>query len=69
MDYMEGLDPSTGLMIVGGPYTEILKNYAQNHDLEDRIIFTGMVPMDEVPGYYHILDVFVHRHRLPKHRV
>ena len=60
MEYMEGLDPSIRLMIVGGgPYTEILKNYAQNHDLEDRIIFTGMVPMDEVPGYYHMVDVFV----------
>lgn len=60
IDYLGSTDPGVRLMIVGGgPYQEILKDHAKAAGLEQRIIFTGMIPPEDVPGYYHLADVFV----------
>lgn len=48
------------LMIVGGgPYLTNLKKLAYSLQLEDRIVFTGMVPSNEIYKYYQLGDVFV----------
>lgn len=58
--YLGNVDETIRLVIVGGgPYQEILQEYAQELGLADRIIFTGMIQPDDVPGYYHLADVFV----------
>ena len=58
--YLDSVDDTTRLVIVGGgPYQEILQEYAEELGLDHRIIFTGMIPPEEVPGYYHLADVFV----------
>lgn len=58
--YLKGIDPKIRMVIVGGgPYQEILKDYAADQGVDNRILFTGMVSPDEVPGYYYMADVFV----------
>lgn len=47
------------VIVGGGPYQEILKAYAEETGLSHKVIFTGMVPPQEVPSYYHMADVFV----------
>jgi 1,2-diacylglycerol 3-alpha-glucosyltransferase len=47
------------LIVGGGPYERELRSMAAELGLEGRIIFTGMVPADEVAGYYSAVDVFV----------
>ncbi len=48
------------IMIVGkGPSLDDLKNEAQRLGIEDDVIFTGPVPSDQVPNYYHASNVFV----------
>ena len=58
--YLDSVDDTIRLVIVGGgPYQEILEEYVQELGMDDRIIFTGMISPEEVPGYYHMADVFV----------
>ncbi len=48
------------LIIVGdGPDKSSLEELAAGSPLAGRVIFTGMVPQDQVPAYYHIADVFL----------
>ncbi len=50
---------NTNLIIVGdGPDLEEYKKRADKLGLGDRIIFTGKVPWEEVPLYYHLAKVF-----------
>ncbi len=47
-------------LIVGdGPAREALEKQAKALGIEDRVIFTGMVPPDQVQNYYQLGDVFV----------
>ncbi|MCL2032281.1 MAG: glycosyltransferase [Methanomassiliicoccaceae archaeon] len=48
------------LMIVGkGPALQDMKDLVKNEGLEDRVIFTGFVPDDELALYYSASDVVV----------
>ncbi len=48
------------LLIVGdGPYRETLEKETQNLQIQDNVIFTGMVPLDKVDRYYKLGDIFV----------
>lgn len=48
------------LMIVGGgPYLTNLKKLADDLELKDRIVFTGMISSNEIYKYYQLGDVFV----------
>ncbi len=48
------------LMIVGGgPYREILEKRVREMKIEDDVIFTGMIPPEEVWKYYQAGDLFV----------
>ena len=49
----------TFLIVGGGPYLEELKRLVKEKCLENRIIFTGMVPSEDVYKYYQLGDVFV----------
>ena len=44
------------LIVGGGPDLEMLKKKAKK--MKDNIIFTGKVPWDEVPNYYHLANCF-----------
>lgn len=47
-------------LIVGdGPHRTSLEEYAKKLNVFDNIIFTGMVPPEEIAAYYQIGDVFV----------
>lgn len=48
------------LLLVGdGPYLHSLKEQVHRMNLEERVLFTGMVPPSEVASYYQTGDVFV----------
>lgn len=48
------------LMVAGGgPCGESLRGLARSLGLGSRVIFTGMIPPAEVPGYYKAADLFV----------
>ncbi|MDL4842591.1 glycosyltransferase family 4 protein [Aquibacillus rhizosphaerae] len=48
------------LLIVGdGPHRQYLEEYARKLNIEDKVIFTGMVPPQELPPYYQSADIFV----------
>lgn len=53
-------EPSARLLIVGdGPYKTELETMARDLELQDSVVFTGMVPFQDVPKYYSLADVFV----------
>jgi PEP-CTERM/exosortase A-associated glycosyltransferase len=53
--------PETCLLLVGGgPEERRLKALADAAALEDRVIFTGRVPHDEVQNYYNLVDILVY---------
>lgn len=53
-------DPSLLLLIVGGgPDAEIFFKMVKDLGIEDKVIFTGMVPPNEVGFYYHLADLFM----------
>lgn len=57
---LEGEINNLKLLIVGkGPYLNTLKALAKSNNLEDKVIFTGMVNPSEVYKYYKISDAFV----------
>lgn len=48
------------LLIVGdGPHRSTLERIAKELDIEDHVIFAGMVPPELVAKYYQIADIFV----------
>jgi 1,2-diacylglycerol 3-alpha-glucosyltransferase len=51
--------PMTLLLVGGGPYREELEREAKALELGDSVIFTGMVPPQQVAEYYHLGDLFV----------
>ncbi len=54
------LDKGVKYIIGGsGDYMEELKNTVERFGLEDRVIFPGRIPNDELPQYYGASDVFV----------
>lgn len=51
------------LLVGGGPQESALKAQAQNLGIEDKVIFTGRVPHQEVQRYYDLIDVLAY----PRH--
>jgi 1,2-diacylglycerol 3-alpha-glucosyltransferase len=50
----------TKLVIVGGgPDVDKFKKQAINLKIDDKVVFTGMIPPNEVGFYYQIADLFV----------
>lgn len=48
------------MLIVGdGPHREALQEEAEKLQIADNVIFTGMVPIEEVHNYYKLGDIFV----------
>jgi 1,2-diacylglycerol 3-alpha-glucosyltransferase len=47
------------LIIGGGPEMDVLKHRAAEMKLQDRILFTGPKPWDDIGLYYQLGDVFV----------
>lgn len=53
--------PDTRLLLVGGgPDDDKLKQLSAQLGLQDKVIFTGRVPHDEVTRYYNLVDIFVY---------
>ena len=54
------LRSNLAFLIVGdGPAREQLENTVKNLDIEDYVVFTGMVDPSEVQNYYQLGDIFV----------
>jgi PEP-CTERM/exosortase A-associated glycosyltransferase len=51
------------LLVGGGPQDQALRKLAADLKIEDKVVFTGRVPHEEVPKYYDLLDVLVY----PRH--
>ena len=52
--------PNLVFLIVGdGPARAELERTARELGLQERVIFTGMVPPDQVQNYYQLADIFV----------
>ena len=48
------------LIIVGdGPDLDNYKKLSKKNKIEDKVIFTGKVPWEDVPRYYNMADIFV----------
>ncbi|HOK56276.1 MAG TPA: glycosyltransferase family 4 protein [bacterium] len=62
--------PEAKLMFVGdGILRNDLENYAKKNKIQDKVIFTGLVPPEKIPEYVSIMDILVHtslREGLPK---
>jgi PEP-CTERM/exosortase A-associated glycosyltransferase len=48
------------LLVGGGPQDEQLRALARKLRIEDKVVFTGRVPHDQVQKYYDLLDVLVY---------
>ncbi len=48
------------LLVGGGPQENELKALAVQLDIDDKIVFTGRVPHDQVHRYYNLIDVLVY---------
>jgi PEP-CTERM/exosortase A-associated glycosyltransferase len=48
------------LLVGGGPQEENLKQQTQRLGLQDKVLFVGRVPHDQVQTYYNLVDVFVY---------
>jgi len=48
------------LLVGGGPQEGELKALVHKMNLDDKVVFTGRVPHDEVQSYYDLVDVFVY---------
>lgn len=60
LDLLKKTPDDVTLLLVGdGPYREALETQVEERRLEGRVIFTGMVPPDQAPAYYHLADLFV----------
>jgi len=51
------------LLVGGGPQEDILKALTLSLRVQDKVVFAGRVPHEEVPRYYSIVDVFAY----PRH--
>ena len=48
------------LLVGGGPQDQALRQLASQLGIEDKVIFTGRVPHDQVQHYYNLIDVLVY---------
>ena len=48
------------LLVGGGPQEEKIKQLVCKLKLEDKVMFTGRVPHEEVQKYYDLVDIFVY---------
>lgn len=48
------------LLVGGGPQGDNLKHQVKKLGLEDKVVFTGRVPHEQVQGYYDLVDVLVY---------
>ena len=54
-------NPDTQILLVGGgPQENELKALAVQLDIEDKVVFAGRVPHDQVQRYYNLIDVLVY---------
>jgi PEP-CTERM/exosortase A-associated glycosyltransferase len=54
-------NPGTALLLVGGgPQEANLKRQVAELGLEERVLFTGRVPHDQVQRYYSLVDIFLY---------
>jgi len=52
--------PNIKLMIIGdGPDKQKYEKLAKRHHIEDKVIFTGKVPWEEIPSFYQLADLFL----------
>lgn len=52
--------PNIKLMIIGdGPDKPKYEKLAKRHHIEEKVIFTGKVPWEEIPAYYQLADLFL----------
>ncbi|HBH46949.1 MAG: hypothetical protein A2445_03025 [Candidatus Jacksonbacteria bacterium RIFOXYC2_FULL_44_29] len=57
---MRRLQPGLVLLLIGdGSYLPKLKENAKNLGISDSVIFTGLVPHDDIPKYYQMADLFL----------
>jgi 1,2-diacylglycerol 3-alpha-glucosyltransferase len=60
MTKLTGYGKNIKLLIVGdGPYRKELESEVAELGLGGNVIFTGMIPLDKVPDYYQLGDIFV----------
>jgi len=52
------------LLVGGGPQESALQRQAKEMGVEDKVVFTGRVPHDQVQQYYDLVDILVYP-RLP----
>jgi PEP-CTERM/exosortase A-associated glycosyltransferase len=52
------------LLVGGGPQDQALKAQAKRLRIEEKVVFTGRVPHDQVQRYYNLVDILVYP-RLP----
>ena len=48
------------LLVGGGPQEDELKSLTARMGLQDKVIFTGRVPHDQVRRYYNLIDILVY---------
>ena len=48
------------LLVGGGPQDQQLRQLAKDLGIEDKVVFTGRVPHEQVQQYYDLLDVLVY---------
>lgn len=58
-EYMKTREQVKFLIVGGGPEMDILKELVNKQKMEDRIIFTGPQPWDNIGLFYQLGDVFV----------
>jgi len=58
-DLKEDINNIKMLVVGGGPYMDNLKKLVKDLEIEESIIFTGMVSPEEVPIYYSLANIFV----------
>jgi 1,2-diacylglycerol 3-alpha-glucosyltransferase len=47
------------LLVGGGPYRRVMEGLVQRYGLSGKVIFTGVVPHEEIPDYAAAADLFV----------
>ncbi|MEN6586464.1 MAG: TIGR04063 family PEP-CTERM/XrtA system glycosyltransferase [Sulfuricella sp.] len=60
---LEGAPDARLLLVGGGPQDENLKQLAAELGIQDKVIFTGRVPHDQVQRYYDLVDILAY----PRH--
>jgi PEP-CTERM/exosortase A-associated glycosyltransferase len=51
------------LLVGGGEHEQALKRQARETGIEDRVVFTGSVPHDDVSSYYSLMEALVYPRR------